>query len=96
MTLGWNVIGVAVLATAAIAARSLALAGLGLDSLIEIGASTVVIWELSGTGQARQRQALRLIGYAFAALAVYLLAQLAPDPSLCQKKFLTGPRRSAL
>jgi len=69
------VIGVAVLAAAAIAARSVALAGFGLDSLIEIGASTVVIWELSGTGQARQHRALRLIGCAFAVLAVYLLAQ---------------------
>jgi divalent metal cation (Fe/Co/Zn/Cd) transporter len=75
VTLGWNVIGVVILAVAAIAARSVALAGFGLDSLIEIGASTVVIWELSGTGQARQRRALRLIGCAFAALAVYLLAQ---------------------
>ena len=75
VTLGWNVVGVAVLAAAAIAARSVALAGFGLDSLIEIGASTVVIWELSGTGQVRQRRALRLIGYAFAVLAVYLLAQ---------------------
>ena len=53
----------------------MALAGFGLDSLIEIGASTVVIWELSGTGAERQRRGLRLIGYAFAALAVYLLAQ---------------------
>jgi divalent metal cation (Fe/Co/Zn/Cd) transporter len=64
-----------VLAVAAVAARSVALAGFGLDSLIEIGASTVVIWELSGTGAARQRRGLQLIGAAFAALAVYLLAQ---------------------
>jgi len=74
-TLGWNVVGIVVLAVAAISARSVALAGFGLDSLIEIGASTVVIWELSGTGQRRQRRALRLIGYAFAALAIYLLVQ---------------------
>jgi len=74
-TLGWNVIGIVVLAVAAAAARSVALAGFGLDSLLEIGASTVVIWELSGTGPERQRRGLRLIGYAFAALAVYLLAQ---------------------
>jgi len=74
-TLGWNVAGVAVLAAAAIAARSVALAGFGLDSLIEIGASAVVIWELSGTGAERQRRGLRMIGYAFAALAVYLLVQ---------------------
>jgi hypothetical protein len=74
-TLAWNVAGIVVLAIAATAARSVALAGFGLDSLIEIGASTVVIWELSGTGAQRQRRALRLIGYAFAALALYLLAQ---------------------
>jgi divalent metal cation (Fe/Co/Zn/Cd) transporter len=75
ITLGWNVIGVGVLAVAAWSARSVALAGFGLDSLVEIGASTVVVWELSGTGEARQRRALRLIGGAFAALALYLLIQ---------------------
>jgi divalent metal cation (Fe/Co/Zn/Cd) transporter len=75
LTLGWNVAGIVVLAVAALAAGSVALAGFGLDSLIEIGASIVVIWELSGTGQERQRRGLRLIGYAFAALAAYLLVQ---------------------
>jgi divalent metal cation (Fe/Co/Zn/Cd) transporter len=75
ITLGWNMVGIVVLGYAAIAARSVALAGFGLDSLIEIGASTVVIWELSGSGADRQRQALRLIGAAFAALAVYLMIQ---------------------
>ncbi|HEY2505442.1 MAG TPA: cation transporter [Streptosporangiaceae bacterium] len=75
LTLSWNVVGIVVLALAAISARSVALAGFGLDSLIEIGASTVVIWELSGSGEGRQRQGLRIIGYAFAALAIYLLIQ---------------------
>src|SRR5712692_8032818 len=75
LTLGWNAVGIVVLGYAAVTARSVALAGFGLDSLIEIGASTVVIWELSGTGADRQRRALRLIGSAFAALAVYLLIQ---------------------
>ena len=74
-TLGWNVAGIIVLAIAVAAARSVALAGFGLDSLIEIGASTVVIWELSGSGEERQRRGLRIIGYAFAALAIYLLVQ---------------------
>ena len=74
-TLAWNVIGIVILAIAAVSARSVALAGFGLDSLIEIGASTVVIWELSGTGGERQRRGLRLIGFAFAALAAYLLVQ---------------------
>jgi divalent metal cation (Fe/Co/Zn/Cd) transporter len=75
VTLGWNVAGIFVLAIAVAAARSVALAGFGLDSLIEIGASTVVIWELSGSGEERQRRGLRAIGYAFAALAIYLLVQ---------------------
>jgi divalent metal cation (Fe/Co/Zn/Cd) transporter len=75
VTLGWNFAGIFVLAVAAATARSVALAGFGLDSLIEIGASTVVVWDLSGGGAERQRRGLRLIGYAFAGLAVYLLAQ---------------------
>jgi len=75
ITLGWNVAGIVVLAIAAIGARSVALAGFGLDSLIEIGASTVVLWELSGTGEERQRRALRLIGGAFVILAAYLAVQ---------------------
>ena len=73
LTLAWNVAGIVVLTIAAVAARSVALAGFGLDSLIEIGATAVVIWELPGAGAGRQRRGLQLIGYAFATLAVYLL-----------------------
>jgi divalent metal cation (Fe/Co/Zn/Cd) transporter len=51
------------------------LAGFGLDSLIEIGASTVVLWELAGIAHERQRRALQMIGVAFAALAIYLAVQ---------------------
>ncbi len=74
-TLGWNAVGIVVLAVAAVGTRSVALTGFGLDSLIEIGASIVVVWELSGTGEDRQRRALRLIGGAFVALAGYLAVQ---------------------
>src|SRR6266536_3212555 len=55
VTLGWNVAGIVVLAVAAVAARSVALAGFGLDSLIEIGARTVVLLELSWSGGAAGR-----------------------------------------
>ncbi len=74
-TLAWNLVGVCVLAWAAITARSVALGGFGLDSMIEIGASSVVIWELTGSDERRQRRALRLIGVAFVLLAIYLLVQ---------------------
>jgi len=75
ITLGWNVVGIVVLTVAALAARSVALAGFGLDSLVEIGASTVVLWELADSSHARQQRALRLIGLAFLALAAYLTVQ---------------------
>jgi hypothetical protein len=43
ITLSWNVVGVTVVILAAIKASSVALAGFGLDSLIEILASAVVV-----------------------------------------------------
>ncbi|MGN7800415.1 cation transporter [Leifsonia sp. 22587] len=74
-TLAWNVVGVIVLAVLAYRSASVALLGFGLDSLIEVFASVVVIWELTAAGERRQRRALRLIGVAFLLLAAYLLVQ---------------------
>ena len=76
VTLGWNIIGVGIVLFAAFAARSVALAGFGLDSLIEIFAPVVVIWQLSGVSLKREHRALRLIGVAFILLALYILGQL--------------------
>jgi divalent metal cation (Fe/Co/Zn/Cd) transporter len=78
-TLAWNVVGVAVLVAAAVSARSVALAGFGFDSLIEIGASAVVVWELRSLDLARQQRALRLIGLSFVLLGAYLLTLTAVD-----------------
>lgn len=75
-TLGWNVIGLGVLAAAALGAGSPALAGFGLDSLIEVFASLVVVWQLKGIHKDRETRAMRLVGVAFAVLAAYLLVQL--------------------
>ena len=75
-TLAWNVVGSVVVLWSAVAARSVALAGFGLDSLIEILASIVVVWHLRRVEvPARERRALRIIGIAFLALAAYIAAQ---------------------
>jgi divalent metal cation (Fe/Co/Zn/Cd) transporter len=74
-TLVWNVVGVMIVVLAAFSANSVALAGFGLDSLIEIFASVVVIWQLKGVNQSREKLALRLIGTAFFVLALYVLIQ---------------------
>jgi divalent metal cation (Fe/Co/Zn/Cd) transporter len=70
-------VGTVVVVGAAVRARSVALAGFGLDSLVEIGASTVVVWQLTGSGGARERLALRLIRSAFLGIAIYVTAQAA-------------------
>ncbi len=75
-TLAWNVFEAAIVLWSAWRARSIGLAGFGLDSLIEIFASVVVVWQLKGVGQAREAHAMRLIGAAFFLVAAYILAQL--------------------
>jgi divalent metal cation (Fe/Co/Zn/Cd) transporter len=78
-TIGWNV-GEAVLTIAlGAAAGSLALIGFGTDSVVEVFASSVVVWHLrpapaAADAEARTRLALRLVAAAFAALAVVLAA----------------------
>jgi divalent metal cation (Fe/Co/Zn/Cd) transporter len=74
-TLGWNVVGTVVVLIAAFRAASAALVGFGLDSAIEIFASVVVVWQLKGVEQSREALALKLIGSAFIALAIYVFAQ---------------------
>lgn len=74
-TLGWNVIGSVVVLVSAYLAKSVALAGFGMDSLIEIFASVVVVWQLKGVNENREERAMRYIGLAFFALAIYILAQ---------------------
>lgn len=74
-TLAWNVVGSVVLVAAAIATGSVALAGFGLDSMIEIFASVVVVWHLRNLATSREGASLRLIGLAFVGLAIYLSVQ---------------------
>lgn len=75
-TLAWNVVGTVVLVATAISSGSVALAGFGVDSLIEIVASAVVVWQLTGeAGSGQERRALHIIAIAFVLLALYIVAQ---------------------
>ena len=79
-TIGWNLLEAIIAVTAGIAAGSIALVGFGLDSLVEVFAASVVVWEFRGTAtEAREKRALRLIGVSFFALAVYVTVEAIRD-----------------
>jgi hypothetical protein len=71
-------VGEAVVAiTAGVIAASIAVVGLGLDSVIELVSASIVIWQLRGeiAGQDRQARAVRLIGLTFFTIAAYLTVE---------------------
>jgi divalent metal cation (Fe/Co/Zn/Cd) transporter len=77
-TNGWNAMEVVVTITLGLQAGSLALIAFGLDSIVEIFASTVVIRNLhddrEDPGDRRVHRSLRLIAVAFWVLAAFLVA----------------------
>jgi divalent metal cation (Fe/Co/Zn/Cd) transporter len=74
-TIAWNLMEVVVTIGLGVTAASLALIAFGLDSLVEVFASLVVVWYISNHhAEARARHSLRLVAVAFAVLAVYLVA----------------------
>lgn len=64
--LGWSMAGTVVVIVAAIAARFVTLAGCGLDPLIEVGASPVVIFQLQNidSRQPEQLACIDIDGFA--------------------------------
>jgi divalent metal cation (Fe/Co/Zn/Cd) transporter len=79
LTIGWNLLEAIVALWAGVAASSIALVGFGLDSLIEVFAATVVVWELRGEEDNRQAKALRLIAISFFVLAGYVTVEAMRD-----------------
>ena len=74
-TIAWNLMEVFVTIGLGVVAGSLALIAFGLDSLVEVFASLVVVWYIADhDAYGRARRALRLVAVAFAVLAVYLIA----------------------
>ncbi|MDH3753741.1 MAG: cation transporter [Acidimicrobiia bacterium] len=76
LTIGWNIAEVFVTVGLGIAAGSLALVAFGLDSLIEVFASVVVLWHMAPADheqRTRDDRARRLVAVAFALLAGYLM-----------------------
>jgi divalent metal cation (Fe/Co/Zn/Cd) transporter len=73
-SVSWNAIEAVVAIAAGAAAASVALIGFGLDSVVEVSAALVVLWQFFGIAEEREHRALRLIGGCFFALAAYVAA----------------------
>jgi len=76
-TLGYNSLEGLLSVGVGLSAGSVALIGFGVDSFIEVTASFAAIWRLRADADERrrefaERQALRIIGLCFLALAVYV------------------------
>ena len=72
-SVAYNVVEAVVAVLAGLAAGSVALVGVGLDSVVEVSSGLVVLWQFrSRLPESRERQALRLMALSFFALAAYV------------------------
>ena len=75
LSMAWMTLEALIAIAAGLVANSIALIGFGLDSVIEFVAAGVVIWELRGADQERERSATRIIGLTFFILAAYVAVE---------------------
>lgn len=81
LTVGWNVAEAVLAVGFGVAQESVALFGFGLDSLVEVGAASLVLWRLRGElasgallQRSRERAATQGIGLALMGLAGIVIA----------------------
>jgi divalent metal cation (Fe/Co/Zn/Cd) transporter len=82
-TMAYNGVEAVLAVGAGVAARSIALVGFGLDSVIELAAASVLFWRLGLEArrvppevvERGERRVLRFVGGTFLALALYVVAQ---------------------
>jgi len=87
ITIAYNVVEAVIALAAGTVASSAALIGFGLDSIVEVLSAAAVAWQFAAPDpEKREKTALRVIAFAFFALAAYVVA----DAALS----LFGPRGS--
>ena len=75
-SVSYNLVEAVVAIAAGVVAGSVALVGFGLDSVVEVSSGLVILWQFRHQlPETRERQALRLIGVSFFALAAYITVE---------------------
>jgi divalent metal cation (Fe/Co/Zn/Cd) transporter len=74
LSIAWTALESIVGIIAGVIAGSIALISFGIDSVIEVASSLVLVWRLTGAAEAEGREqfAHRLVGVCFLALAIYV------------------------
>src|SRR5213082_1009525 len=74
LSIGWTALESIVGIIAGVFAGSVALISFGIDSVIEVASSLVLVWRLSDASATEDREAFahRLVGVCFLALAIYV------------------------
>lgn len=72
LTITWNIFEGVVSMLLGFLAGSVSLFAYGLESSIEVFASSITVWELKGIEKGREKKALKMIGYAYLVVSVYV------------------------
>jgi divalent metal cation (Fe/Co/Zn/Cd) transporter len=72
LTITWNVLEGVISMALGLLAGSVSLFAYGLESSVEVFASSVTVWELKGTGKGREKKALKMIGWAYLVVSAYV------------------------
>src|SRR5437899_8402067 len=75
LSIGWTALESIIGIIAGVLAGSVALISFGIDSVIEVASSLVLVWRLSDASATEDREAFahRLVGVCFLTLAVYVI-----------------------
>jgi len=81
LSIGWTALESIVGIIAGVIAGSVALISFGIDSVIEVASSLVLVWRLSDASATEDREAFahRLVGVCFLALAIYVTFEAIKD-----------------
>lgn len=83
-TILWNILEGIVAVVAGAVAGSISLVGFGIDSFIEVTSGAALLWRMAVDADVEKRErnerlALRIVGYCFVALAVYVTYESVSD-----------------
>jgi divalent metal cation (Fe/Co/Zn/Cd) transporter len=72
LTIVWNIFEGVICILIGFFTGSVVLVAYGLESGVEVFASSVVVWDLKGIGKKREKRALKFIGFAYLIVSAYI------------------------